>query len=296
MDISYEYYRIFYHVAKHHSFTQAANALMNNQPNITRTIKNLEHALGCKLFIRSKHGADLTPEGQKLYDHIAVAVEHIQTAERELFLNKSLQSGTISIGASEIALHCALLPVLKEFRKQYPGVHIRVSNHSTPQAIAALKNGLVDFAVVTSPVDLPKSTKQIIIKQIREIPVCGNAYEHLTDKAVSITELVKYPLICLSAQTKTYKFFAKWFSMHNLVLSPDIEVATTDQILPMVKNDLGIGFVPEEFLANESEETGIYRLQILEEIPKRDICFIKRTECSTSIAAKELEQMLLSKT
>ena len=45
MYISYDYYRIFYYVAKYGNFTQAAQALMNNQPNITRTIKNLEAEL-----------------------------------------------------------------------------------------------------------------------------------------------------------------------------------------------------------------------------------------------------------
>ena len=57
MNISYDSYRVFYYVAKYHSFTQAAVVLMNNQPNVTRTIKNLEQALGCKLFIRSSRGA-----------------------------------------------------------------------------------------------------------------------------------------------------------------------------------------------------------------------------------------------
>ena len=42
MNISYDYYKIFYSVAKYGSFTAAANALFNNQPNITRTVKKLE--------------------------------------------------------------------------------------------------------------------------------------------------------------------------------------------------------------------------------------------------------------
>ena len=159
MYISYDHYRIFYYVAKYRSFTQAANVLMNNQPNITRAVKSLEGELGCKLFVRSNRGVSLTLEGEKLYEHISVAFQHIDAAEKELLLEKSLQSGSISIGASEVALHCLLLPVLKEFRKMYPGVKIRVSNHTTPQAISALKDGLVDFAVVTTHVDVPKMAK-----------------------------------------------------------------------------------------------------------------------------------------
>ena len=50
---TYDYYRIFYHVAQQHSFTKAAEVLHNNQPNITRCMNNLETELGCHLFVRS---------------------------------------------------------------------------------------------------------------------------------------------------------------------------------------------------------------------------------------------------
>ena len=53
MAVPYDYYRIFYYVAQHKSFTKAAEALGNNQPNITRCMNNLEQDLGCKLFVRT---------------------------------------------------------------------------------------------------------------------------------------------------------------------------------------------------------------------------------------------------
>lgn len=61
MAVPYDYYRIFYYVAQHKSFTKAAEALGNNQPNITRCMNNLEQDLGCKLFVRTNHGVSLTP-------------------------------------------------------------------------------------------------------------------------------------------------------------------------------------------------------------------------------------------
>ena len=66
MDISYDYYRTFYYVAKYKSFTGAAEALLNSQPNITRTMKKLEKELGCTLFVRQRHGIALTPEARSM--------------------------------------------------------------------------------------------------------------------------------------------------------------------------------------------------------------------------------------
>lgn len=295
MYISYDYYRIFYYVAKYRSFTQAAAALLNNQPNVTRAIKNLEGELGCTLFIRSNRGVTLTPEGEKLFAHISVAFEHIETAETELSLDKSLQSGIVTIGASEVALHCLLLPILKEFHQLHPGVHIHVSNYSTPQAISALKDGLVDFAVMTTPMELQGQMKRASVKEIQEVAVCGSSYSSLAEKEVSLSELTQYPIICLGRKTKTYDLYSDWFVQNGLVLSPAIEAATADQILPMVKHDLGIGFVPEDFLRNESSATGVYRLNLREQVPARSVCLVKRTDHSLSIAASKLEKMILGR-
>ena len=70
MDISYEYYRIFYYVASCGSVSQAAAQLRNNQPNLTRAIKNLEGELGCTLFLRTNRGMRLTPEGEQMMPYI----------------------------------------------------------------------------------------------------------------------------------------------------------------------------------------------------------------------------------
>lgn len=137
--ITYDYYRIFYFVAQYHSFTKAAEILKNNQPNITRCMNNLESELGCKLFIRSHQGVTLTAEGEKVYERVAVAYEQLRTVEEELALERSLESGLITIGASETALRLMLLSRLEHFHTRYPHVRLRISNHSTPQASSARK-------------------------------------------------------------------------------------------------------------------------------------------------------------
>ena len=65
MDVNFEYYKIFYYVAKYHNFTKAAQALNNSQPNITRAMNCLEQQLNTTLFIRTNRGVQLTPEGEQ---------------------------------------------------------------------------------------------------------------------------------------------------------------------------------------------------------------------------------------
>jgi len=292
MNINFEYYRIFYYVAKYRNVTQAAAALMSNQPNVTRTIKRLENELGCTLFIRSNRGVRLTPEGENLYNHVRIAVEQIETGEQMLSMDKALQSGFLSIGASEVALRIFLLPVLNEYHRRYPGVRLRISNQPTYQQILALRNGSVDIAVVTAPTGDMKPLKTKNIQQYHEVAVCGPALSHLANRTLSLQELSQYGIISLGPHTVTQEFYCDWFAKNGAPFSPNIEVATAEQILPMVKNNLGIGFVPEGFLKNE-EDDAVISLKLEDPIPPRSVCYIKRTDQSLSIAAKEFERMII---
>ena len=75
-------------------------------------------------------------------------------------------------------------------------------------------------------------------------------------------------------------------------MKPELEAATTDQILPMIKNDLGIGFLPEIYAKEALERKEVCTLSIKENIPKRQICFIENKQYPLSIAAKELKSLL----
>ena len=109
MLVSYEYYRFFYEVARCGSFTRAANALHSSQPNVTRTVRRLEAALGCRLFERSNRGVQLTPEGERLCARVAVACEQLEAGESDLLSAARLQGGTVFLGATETALRGFLI-------------------------------------------------------------------------------------------------------------------------------------------------------------------------------------------
>ena len=296
MYVSYDYYRIFYYVAKCGSFTQAAKILMSNQPNLTRAIKSLEASLGCTLLERSNKGVRLTEEGEKLYENISVAMEHIMAGEERITANKTLQKGFVSIGATEIALRCFLLPILNKYCSKYPGIRIKIVNVSTPQALSMLKGGLIDLCVLTTPIELTSELSEKTVKDFREIAVCGEAFKSLSEgKALGISELGKYPIVSLGNKTSTYEYYLKLFAHNDVSFSADIEAATADQLLPLIKHNLGIGFVPEEFLDESAEAQGIYRIPLKTEIPERSISLVKKKNHTLSLPARELEKMILEK-
>ena len=290
MYISYDYYRIFYYVAKYGNITQAAKILLNNQPNLTRAIKTLESELGCPLFIRNNRGMKLTPEGERLFEHIRIAFENIEAGEAEIIESRNLEKGMVFVAASEVALHCVLLPVLKQYRTLYPGIRLKISNHSTPQAVDAIKNGIADIAVVTTPTLPSAMTEEVTVRKFHEVAVCSAAFSELLGEKVGFAELLSYPMISLGTQTKSFELYSEFFAEEGLHYHPETEAATADQILPMVKADLGIGFIPREFLQGVE---GVFVIETEKSLPEREIRIVKRHEQALSIAAKELERLIL---
>ena len=290
MYISYDYYRVFYYVAKYGNITQAAKLMLNSQPNLPRTIKSLEAELGCALFSRSNQGMKLTPEGERLFEHIRIAFENIEAGEAEIIESRNLEKGTVFVAASEVALHCVLLPVLKQYRTLYPGIRLKISNHSTPQAVDAIKNGIADIAVVTTPTLPSAMTEEVTVRKFHEVAVCSAAFSELLGEKVGFAELLSYPMISLGTQTKSFELYSEFFAEEGLHYHPETEAATADQILPMVKADLGIGFIPREFLQGVE---GVFVIETEKSLPEREIRIVKRHEQTLSIAAKELERLIL---
>lgn len=293
MNINYEYYRIFYYAAKYKNLTLAAKSANSNQPNVSRIIRLLEHEFGCDLMTRSNRGVALTPEGERLYSHVKIAVEQLSLAEKELQMTTGLREGFISIGVTETALHLLLLPVLNQFKKQYPQIHIRILNHLTNQAVDSVKNGLVDFAVIAAPPFIDKSLCSHPLMEFRDILIGGPSYARHENSFITLKELSRYPLICLNEQTITYQFYEDFYHRNQLTFKPELEVAATDQILPIVKSDLGIAFIPEIFVSDALAKREVYQLLLTEKIPARQICLIENKNHPLSIAAKKLKEMLM---
>ena len=292
MNVNFEYYKIFYYVAKYHNFTKAARALCNSQPNVTRAMNCLEHELNCTLFVRTNRGVHLTPEGERLYTRVSVAVQQLQTAEEELSESVGLEHGSVSIGASETALNIYLLDRLHKFHLEYPGVRLKLCNDSTPEAIRSVRSGEIDFAVVTTPVKVEVPLKETRLRSFQEILVGGKTFTALASQELSLKDLKDYPLISLGRETTTYHFYEKLFLEHGAELVPDTEAATTDQVLPLVKNELGLAFLPEEMAEEALKKHEIIQMDLKEGIPSRYVCMIYDAKRPMSAAAQKLKKLL----
>ncbi len=174
MNANFEYYKVFYYVAKYNSISQAANALHLTQPTVTHHIKALEIVLGVSLFNRSSKGVTMTHNAEIIWKNIEHAIEHIYKAESALESYKSLDSGTLYIITTETSFYSALMPVVSKFHQEYPLISINFSQDFSIPAIERLKDGLADLIVITDPLDsLDNNISVTPLFPINDIVVCG---------------------------------------------------------------------------------------------------------------------------
>lgn len=293
MSVNFEYYKVFYYTAKYRNFTKAASLLCTSQPSVSRMIRLLEQELGCSLFIRTPKGVMLTPEGQELYSHVAPACEGIFAGEENLIRTSGLKGGTIRIGASETALRCYVFEELEQFYTSYPDIRLQIQNYTAIEAVCALQTGKVDLAIVTTPAEIYQPLKLTKLVPFQEILVGGPRFHFLSGYPLHLEALSGYPFICLSKGTKTRIFYESFYSSHKIPFSPEIEVGTSDLVLPCVRHNLGLGFLPRDFAVTALEQKEVFEIHLMEEIPQRYICMIEDPLHPLGQSAQLLKKHLL---
>lgn len=294
MNVNFEYYRIFYYVAKYHNFTKAAHTLGSSQPNVTRAMNCLEQQINTTLFVRTNRGIQLTPEGEKLYyPYFCCNVTDFCPQKRSYRIVRGCHMEALRSVSARPPLNIFLFNKLKAFHMTYPGIRLKLYNYSTPQAIDAVKSGKIDFAIVSTPVSVKSPLRQIMLQPFQEILVGGTTFTALGSQELSLAELKNYPLISLGRETTTFQFYHALFLSHGLELAPDTETATTDQILPLVKCELGLAFLPEAMAHDSIQKREIVQISLKENIPERNICMLYDCQHPLNSAARQFRKMIL---
>ena len=272
MNIDFELYRVFYTVANNGNITKASEELNISQPAISKSIKNLEEQLGGNLFVRTKRGVILTEEGKEFYSYIKQAIEYINNAENKFTELVNLETGCIKIGVSATLTKEFLLPYLEKFHEIFPKIDIQIITNISSELLPKLRNGLIDIVILNLVRENYGNDIDIIkCKKINDCFVVNQKYLDLVNKDLSIKDLNKYPLILQTKGSNTREFLDNFASAYDIVLKPNMELASYSLVLEFAKIGLGIGYVTKDYIKNELKNNELYELKIKEKIPSRYI-------------------------
>ena len=289
--VNLEWYRIFMHTARTGNLTKAAQMLHLTQPTVSYAIKQMEEALGVKLFQRLSKGVEPTAEGRALLAYVEQSFSLLDAARQHVQDLKQLTAGEVRIGASDSLVKHLLLPQLNLYRREHPGVRIRLSHGSTPVIARRLLDGRIDCAVLHLPVDEP----ELDIRALRTLEhrfVVGRARRELAERPLSAGELAKLPLLLLSPGSSTRVFVEQWFAAKGLAILPDIELGSVDLLIEFAKQGYGAAFLALDFVEEELRRGDLIALQTDDAIPPRGIGLAVRRGMTLPLAADRFVRML----
>lgn len=270
MDINYELYKVFYHVATSLSFSEASKQLYISQSAVSQSIKTLEKKLEQPLFIRSTKRVQLTPAGAVLLKHIEPAMNLIRRGESQLLDSGSLGFGQLHIGASDTICRYFLVPYLRQFHKKFPDVPIKVTNATSPGCVELLTQGKVDLIVTNFPNSgLNHSYIRKVVCGFTDVFIANPAYFHLKQQEISFAKLRQYPILMLDRKSTTSEFLHNLFLQHQLELVPQVELSSNDLLIDLARIGLGIAFIPDYCLTHESGDLFIVKTK--ETLPSRQL-------------------------
>ena len=295
MDINYEWYKIFYHVALNQSISKAADKLLISQPAVSYQIKVLEEQLGITLFVRTKKGVTLTDEGKILYSYISKGIENFINGENALTNLKNLDYGIIRIGASTTVSKHVLMPYLKIFHKLYPNIEINITNNLTEELMRELRNGNLDILILNLPMKEGKDLDIKNILEVQDIFVANKDYYDILNKKISLNDLNNYPLLFQKKPSNTRDYLDNYLNTNKIKLIPKMEIVSYNLIMDFIKIGFGIGYATKEFIKEELNNGDLYELNVIPKIPKRFIGAVTLKQTIPNFSVNKLIDLMTKK-
>ena len=289
MAVKLELYRVFREVAKRGNITAAAENLFLSQSALSQSIKQLEEELGVRLFSRSTKGVRLTGEGRLLLDYVNQALGLLDSGEEMLARVRDLQTGELTIGASDTVTKTYLVPRLEAFHRAYPGIRLRILTGTSEMLLEKLRAGQVEVAFASKPTDDSLYLCRHCI-DTHTIFVAAPDYFDDWQKVFTREEIAAMPLIMLEKKASSRLYVERYFREHGLNLQPEIELGSHNLLIALARIRLGVACVTEEF-SRSGLSRGVIRLLRTDfEIPPRAVylCTLKAVP-ATAAAERFME-------
>lgn len=245
--------QVFHAVAKHQSFTKAAEALFMTQPAVTFQIKQLEQHFNTRLFDRGHGRISLTPAG-------TVVLEY---AERILGLSAELDtrvkemtgevSGPLLVGASTTIAEFLMPQVLGDFKSRYPKVLPRLTVGNSETVESRVAEHTIDLGFIEAP-----SRSGVVVSEIcceDELQaVCAPSHPVARLKAATPKQLAQYPFISREPGSGTREVTDRYFEKSGVRLESlevVMELGSPEALKGLVSTGLGFAILSKSTIEKE---------------------------------------------
>ncbi len=286
--------RYFLAIARHLSFTRAAEALPVSQPSLTAQIRKLERELGVALFTRTTRRVQLTAAGEDFVRAAQQILNLVQAAEQEMHEFSGLKRGKVVLGTIPTVGAFSLPPLLAEFHRKFPGIELSIQEDGSDVLMDLLLNEAIDLAVVTAPEAHPSGVLERRRLLVDEMVLLVPGDHRLAKRqSVALKELAE----------EQFVLFKPGYGLRRIVLDACQEAGfqptigfdsnQRETIYGMVEQGFGIAMLPQSGLQRGGHTWQAVRISA----PKvtRELSLAWKSTRRESEAAKAFREFILAK-
>jgi DNA-binding transcriptional LysR family regulator len=273
----------FLEVARHASFSRAAEKRFRTQPAISSQIRGIEEEVGAKLFDRSGGKVSLTAAGKAFQKYVEDTLEARKAMLVAIAEMERIPRGEIVVGANEGTCLHILPEVFADFKRTYPEVAVGIKRADYAKTLECVIDNSVDFGVVSLPVTdtrltvVPIHRDELIIIAPPQHPLA-----HL--KTATVSEVATFPLL-LPKSGHTRDVLENLFHERRLKPQISMELDSSELLKRFVAADVGVGFIARSNVTEDVRANTLSIISIADAQIRRDLALVFRRDKALSRAA-----------
>ena len=286
--------KVFEAVARHLSFSRAAEELHLTQPAVSTQVKTLEGHVGLALFEQLGKKIYLTQGGAELLHYSRAIILQFRDAEEALAHFKGISGGTLNVAV--ISAGDYFFPhLLVEFARRHAGVKLHLTVHNREELLGQLTNNLTDLAIMVRP---PHKLDKLDTVNESFAPhpyvIVAAPGHHLAGrKRISMEALMREAFVVREKGSDTWFSMQAGFGDYLGALKIAMEIRSTETIKQAIIAGMGIGFLSAHTIGQELRTGSLVVLPVQEFPLMLDWYVVHRNDKRLPPVARAFKEFLL---
>lgn len=240
--------RYFIAVAEELNFGRAADRLHVAKPTLSQQIKDLEDTLAVRLFERDTTRVRLTVPGEAFLAQVRLLIDHADRAVAVAREAAQGRHGVLRIGNAATLSHGFMPACLRTFRREYPGVDVRLVEIDLNEQITAVKAGRIDlgFTLRRERAGLAGLSHHLVVRSPLRV-VLGTAHRLARKKKISLADFAHESLLSIGGpKTSSHRdYLSRVLARRGLKRLSFSVVPGYEAFLAMIASGQGVSLLPK---------------------------------------------------
>jgi DNA-binding transcriptional LysR family regulator len=252
--------KVFEAVARHRSFSRAAEELHLTQPAVSTQVRKLEEHAGLPLFEQLGKKIHLTPAGAQMLQSSREIIQKFQEAEEAMAQYKGVSGGRLNV--SVISAGDYFFPrLLVEFAQRHDGVTLNFGVCNREELLAQMKDNVTDLAVMVRPPEDEDTVAEPFAPHPYVIVAAPNHPLAKTPR-IPVYRVIREPFVVREKGSDTWNSLVEGFGSNLPGLNVAMEIRSTETIKQAVIAGMGVSFLSAHTVSRELQAGSLCILDV----------------------------------